>query len=107
MLSDVRNCLHLLSPRRRWQWVALVPVALIAASVEAVSGSSRSRRRDYVPGGLTSSNYTIAFVDGTLTVTSDPNGKMHGSGHIDEGRKHHHFVFRVSQRDAREWARLE
>jgi len=32
---------------------------------------------------------------------------MHGVGFIDSGSQHHHFVFRVSQREEKEYGRLE
>ena len=59
------------------------------------------------PSGLHSPNYTISFVDGTLTVLGGLKGRMHGRGFVDEKRTHHHFVFRVSQDEKREYARLE
>jgi ATP-binding cassette subfamily C protein len=40
MLSDVRACLALLSPRARWYWVVLVPFALSAAVAEAVGAGA-------------------------------------------------------------------
>src|SRR5262249_22712479 len=35
MLTHVRKCLDLLPARLRWQWVALVPLAILAAGLEA------------------------------------------------------------------------
>lgn len=59
------------------------------------------------PSGLSSSDYTISFVAGTLTVTPDPDGRMYGNGHLDEGRRRHHFVFRVTQQNHHGSGRFE
>ena len=40
MLNDVRACLALLSPRARWRWAALIPLALGAAAAEAVGAGA-------------------------------------------------------------------
>jgi hypothetical protein len=57
---------------------------------------------------VSSPNYSpITFVDGTLTVTPAPDGKMHGKGYIDQAHTHHHFAFRVSQKNQREYGNLE
>jgi ATP-binding cassette subfamily C protein len=40
MLSDIRACLELLSPRARWRWLALVPLAFAAAAAEAVGAGA-------------------------------------------------------------------
>jgi ABC-type multidrug transport system fused ATPase/permease subunit len=40
VLNDVRACLGLLSPRARWRWVALVPLALASAASEAVGAGA-------------------------------------------------------------------
>jgi len=47
---------------------------------------------------------------GTGTIINDDarrDGRMFGIGRIDEGRTHHHFAFRVSERNTREYGRLE
>ena len=50
--------------------------------------------------------------NGTFTVTVNAtlpelDGRMHGAGHIDLGRQHQHFVFRVSHQNGIETGRLE
>jgi hypothetical protein len=45
--------------------------------------------------------------DASFTVTVNPDGRMFGVGHIEEGKTHHHFVFRVSQVGGAEYGRLE
>jgi ATP-binding cassette subfamily C protein len=40
VLNDVRACLGLLSPRARWRWLAIVPLALAAAGAEAVGAGA-------------------------------------------------------------------
>jgi ATP-binding cassette subfamily C protein len=40
VLNDVRACLGLLSPRARWRWFALVPLALASAAAEAVGAGA-------------------------------------------------------------------
>jgi ATP-binding cassette subfamily C protein len=40
MLSDVRACVGLLSPRARGRWLALIPLALAAAAAEAVGAGA-------------------------------------------------------------------
>lgn len=39
--------------------------------------------------------------------TPEPDGRIYGAGHVESGKTHHHFVFRVSQRASREYGRLE
>jgi hypothetical protein len=48
-----------------------------------------------VVGGASDANYTIEHVNGQLTVS--PEGRIHGSGFVDDGGARHHFGF-----DARE-----
>ena len=56
-------------------------------------------------------NAKIKNDQGVGTIVNDDvapsEGRMFGIGRIDEGRTHHHFVFRVSQRNSREYASLE
>jgi ABC-type multidrug transport system fused ATPase/permease subunit len=40
MLTRIRRCLELLSPRERWRWAALVPLALFAAGLEALGAAA-------------------------------------------------------------------
>jgi hypothetical protein len=47
---------------------------------------------------------TATFI---ITVTPAPDGRIHGAGHIGNGKIHHHFVFRVAQSNEREYGRLE
>jgi HYR domain len=44
---------------------------------------------------------------GTFVVTVTPDGRIFGAGHAGASPLHHHFVFRVSQRQSKEHARLE
>lgn len=65
------------------------------------------------PGGLTSGNYAITFVDGTLTVTEaaapadDLDGRIYGKGLISAGSQQHLFMFRVSRLRNQDYGRLE
>src|SRR5206468_2272427 len=58
-------------------------------------------------------NATIATAQGTGTIVNDDvvatevEGRMFGVGRIDDGRTHHRFVFRASERNTKEYARLE
>jgi hypothetical protein len=56
-------------------------------------------------------NAKIKDSQGVGTITNDdvapPEGRMFGIGRIDEGRTHHHFVFRVSERNNREYGAIE
>ena len=40
MLTRIRRCLELLSRRERWRWAALVPLALVAAGLEAIGATA-------------------------------------------------------------------
>jgi ATP-binding cassette subfamily C protein len=40
MFADIRACLSLLSPQARWRWLALLPLALAAATSEAVGAGA-------------------------------------------------------------------
>ncbi len=40
MIQQVRKCLAFLSPRLRWRWAAQLPVALLAAALEAVGAAA-------------------------------------------------------------------
>ena len=39
MLRDLVRALHLIPRRRRWQWVVLIPLALVAAALESMGAS--------------------------------------------------------------------
>ena len=39
MLPDLVRALHLIPRRRRWQWVVLIPLALVAAALESMGAS--------------------------------------------------------------------
>ena len=59
-------------------------------------------------GTLAATNYTFRFVPGTLMVTPAPrDGRMFGDGFIDDGSRHHHFRFRVTQQNSRDSGRFE
>jgi hypothetical protein len=55
----------------------------------------------------------IADLSGTYFGVSNappvapPDGRMFGRGHVNDGRLHHHFVFRALQRGSLDTARLE
>jgi hypothetical protein len=43
----------------------------------------------------------------THTPPVTPDGRIYGIGHVDDGGKHHHFVFRVSEVGNRDYGRFE
>jgi hypothetical protein len=43
----------------------------------------------------------------TYTPPATPDGRIYGLGHVDDGGKHHHFAFRVSEVGNRDYGRLE
>jgi hypothetical protein len=43
----------------------------------------------------------------TYTPPATPDGRIYGLGHVDDGGKHHHFVFRVSEVGNRDYGRFE
>jgi hypothetical protein len=43
----------------------------------------------------------------TFTPPATPDGRIYGIGHVDDGGKHHHFVFRVSEVGNRDYGRFE
>lgn len=40
MLGRIRKCLDLLTPRERWRWAALIPLAIVAAALEAIGAAA-------------------------------------------------------------------
>jgi hypothetical protein len=56
-------------------------------------------------------NARIKVSQGVATIGNDdvapPEGRIYGFGRIDEGRTHHHLVFRVTERNSREYGSLE
>jgi ATP-binding cassette, subfamily B, bacterial PglK len=40
MLSDIRSALALVGPNARWRWVALLPLAVVAAAAEAIGAAA-------------------------------------------------------------------
>jgi hypothetical protein len=52
--------------------------------------------------GTATFNVTVTY---TPPVT--PDGRIYGIGHIDDGGKHHHFVFRASEVGNRDYGRFE
>ncbi|HEX9444936.1 MAG TPA: ABC transporter ATP-binding protein [Candidatus Binatia bacterium] len=40
MIAQVRKCLAFLSPRLRWRWAALIPVAIVAALMETLGAAA-------------------------------------------------------------------
>jgi hypothetical protein len=57
-----------------------------------------------VAGNTGTASFTITVVP---VVVPEPDGRMYGLAHIDQGGQHHHFAFRVSQVGQREYGRFE
>jgi uncharacterized protein YjiK len=52
--------------------------------------------------GTATFNVTVTF-----TPPATPDGRIYGFGHVDDGGKHHHFAFRVSEVGNRDYGRFE
>jgi len=70
-----------------------------AVGVTAVACSSTDAAGNT---GTATFNVTV-----TYTPPATPDGRIYGFGHVDDGGKHHHFAFRVSEIGNRDYGRFE
>jgi hypothetical protein len=57
-------------------------------------------------GNVGVGTFTV-IVTPSATPPATPDGRMYGIGHVDDNRRHQHFVFRVAQVRDRDYGRLE
>ena len=58
-------------------------------------------------GNVGIGTFTVIVTPSAHGPTATPDGRMYGIGHVDDNRRHHHFVFRVAEVGDRDYGRLE